>query len=137
VGTSLMDREIEFALLGTFGVFALALAAAGIYGVMAYAISQRMHEFGIRLALGATGYDIIRLVGAYGARLAVAGLAIGLAGTFLAGTVLRDLLFGVRPADARILVSAVALLGAVAMAACIVPARRALRVDPIAALRAE
>jgi len=137
VRTSLLDREVEFALLGAFAAFALVLAAAGIYGVMAYAIGQRIQEFGIRLALGATSYDIIRLVGGYGARLALSGLAIGLAGAALAGRLLRDLLFAVEPADPRILVAAVVLLGAVSMAACVIPARRALRVDPIAALRAE
>ena len=137
VRTSLLDREVEFALLGTFAVFALALAAAGIYGVMAYAIAQRIQEFGIRLALGATSYDIIRLVGGYAARLAGAGLAIGIAGAYVAGRVLRDLLFGVEPADPRILAAAVALLGGIALAACTLPARRALMVDPITALRAE
>ena len=137
VRTSLQDREIEFAMLGTFAVFALALAAAGIYGVMSYAIAQRIREFGIRLALGATSDDIVRLVGGYGARLASAGLAIGVAASYLAGGVLRDLLFGVTPADPRIFAAAIALLGAVALAACVVPARRALMADPIAALRSE
>jgi ABC-type antimicrobial peptide transport system permease subunit len=137
VRTSLLDRQVEFALLGAFAVFALLLAAAGIYGVMSYAIGQRIQEFGIRLALGATSYDIIRLVGGYGARLAVAGFAIGLLGAAIAGRLLRDLLFGVGPTDPRILGGAVVLLGAVAIAACVVPARRALRVDPINALRAE
>jgi putative ABC transport system permease protein len=137
VRMSLLDREIQFVLLGTFALFALALAAAGIYGVMAYAIGQRIQEFGIRLALGATSYDIIRLVGGYAARLTIAGFAVGLCVAVVTGRVLRDLLFGIEPADPRILGAAVTVLGTVAIAACVVPARRALRVDPIVALRAE
>jgi putative ABC transport system permease protein len=137
VRTSLLDRELEFSLLGTFALFALALAAAGIYGVMSYAIAQRIQEFGIRLALGATGFDIMRLVAGYGARLATAGLGAGLAGAYLASSVLTDLLYGVAPTDPLVFGSTMALLGAVAMAACIVPAHRALTVNPLTALRAE
>jgi putative ABC transport system permease protein len=137
VHSSLLDREIEFGMLTTFAAFALALAAAGIYGVMAYAMTQRLQEFGVRIALGATPGDILRLVGWYGARLTGAGLAAGLGGAYLAGAVLRDLLFGIAPRDPFVFGAAAAVLGAVAIAACVLPARRALRADPVVALRAE
>jgi putative ABC transport system permease protein len=137
VRSSLLDRQIEFAVLATFAAFALALAAAGIYAVVAYAIAQRVQEFGIRLALGATSGDILRLVAAYGARLAVSGLAAGVVGSYFAAAVLRDLLFGVSPTNPLVFGAALAILGAVAMIACIVPAYRATRVDPLTALRAE
>jgi putative ABC transport system permease protein len=104
---------------------------------MAYAMTQRLQEFGVRIALGATPGDILRLVGWYGARLTGAGLAAGLGGAYLAGAVLRDLLFGIAPRDPFVFGAAAAVLGAVAIAACVLPARRALRADPVVALRAE
>jgi putative ABC transport system permease protein len=137
VRTSLRDPQIEFGLIAAFALFALGLAAAGIYAVMGYATTQRLQEFGIRIALGATAIDIMRLVAGYGARLAAIGLAIGLTGAYLTGSLLTELLFGVRPADPAILAATVAVLGSVAMAACVAPARRALRADPMTALRAE
>lgn len=137
VRTSLFDEELEFSLLAAFAALAVALAAAGIYGVMAYAIAQRIHEFGIRLALGATGADIVRLVAGYGVRLAVAGIALGVAGAWLASSLLADLLYGVRPTDPLVFATTAALLFGIALAACVVPARRALHVSPITALRGE
>ena len=137
VRTSLFNQELELGLLGTFALLAVALAAAGIYGVMTYAIAQRVQEFGIRLALGATGTDIIRLVAGYGARLTAIGLAVGLAGAWAGSSVLADLLYGVRPTDPIVFGSTAALLALIALAACVVPALRALRVDPITALRSE
>jgi putative ABC transport system permease protein len=137
VQTSLFNQKLELGLLGTFALLAVGLAAAGIYGVMTYAISQRVPEFGIRLALGATGTDIIRLVAGYGARLTAIGLVLGLAGAWAGSSVLADLLYGVRPTDPIIFGSTAVLLALIALAACVMPARRALRVDPITALRAE
>ena len=137
VRASLFNQEMELGLLGAFALLAVALAAAGIYGVMTYAIAQRVQEFGIRLALGATGMDIVRLVAGYGLRLTGAGIALGIAGAWLGSSVLTDLLYGVTPTDPAVLASTSALLAVIALAACVVPARRALRVDPSTALRSE
>jgi putative ABC transport system permease protein len=137
VRASLLDQRIEFTLLGTFALFALGLAAAGIYAVMGYAISQRIQEFGIRVALGADAFDIIRLVGGYAGRLTAAGLASGALAFYLSSSLLSDMVYGVAPRDPVVAGSAGALLAAVAMGACIMPARRAIRVDPITALRTE
>jgi putative ABC transport system permease protein len=137
VRTSLFNQELELTLLGTFALLAVALAAAGIYGVMTYAIGQRVQEFGIRLALGATGTDIIRLVAGYGLRLTGVGIALGMAGAWLGSSVLSDLLYGIKPTDPVVFASTAALLAAIALSACVIPARRALRVDPITALRSE
>ncbi len=137
VRQSLFDAELELTLLAAFAALAVALAAAGIYGVMAYAISQRVHEFGVRLALGATGGDILRLIAAQGLRLTGAGLTIGLLGAWLASSALSDLLYGVRPTDPVVYAVTAGMLAAVALVACIVPARRALAVSPIRALRAD
>jgi putative ABC transport system permease protein len=137
VRASLFNQELEFGLLSMFALLAVALAAAGIYGVMTYAIAQRVQEFGIRVALGATGTDILRLVAGYGARLTAMGLGLGLAGAWVGSSVLADLLYGVHPTDPIIFGSTAILLALIALAACVMPARRALRVDPITALRAE
>ena len=124
-------------LLGTFALMAIALACAGIYGVMAYAVAQRRMEFGIRLALGATRRDLLTLVGRQGLRLTGAGVAIGLAGARLTSSVLRDMIYGVRPTDPIVYVTTAIVLAAIGLAACVVPAFRAMRVDPIVALRYE
>jgi putative ABC transport system permease protein len=137
VRASLFDRELELALLGGFAVFAMILAAAGIYGVMAYAVSQRLQEFGVRLALGATGMDIVRLVAGYGLRLTAAGILIGLAGAWSGASALSNLLYGVRPSDPLVFAAMATLLAVVALCACIIPARHAIKADPIAALRSE
>jgi putative ABC transport system permease protein len=137
VRTSLFNQELELTLLGTFALLAVVLAAAGIYGVMTYAIAQRVQEFGIRLALGATGTDIIRLVAGYGLRLTGVGITVGMAGAWLGSSVLSDLLYGIKPTDPVVFASTAALLAAIALSACVIPARRALRVDPITALRSE
>jgi putative ABC transport system permease protein len=137
VQTSLFNQKLELGLLGTFALLAVALAAAGIYGVMSYAIAQRVQEFGIRLALGATGADIVRLVAGYALRLTGAGIGLGMAGAWLGSSVLSGLLYGIRPTDPIVFASTTGLLAAIALSACAIPARRALRVDPITALRVE
>jgi putative ABC transport system permease protein len=137
VRTSLFREQVEFGLLSAFALLAVLLAAAGIYGVMSYAIVQRIHEFGIRLALGASGADIIRLVAGYGLRLTGAGIAIGTLGAWAGASTLTGLLYGVQPADPLVFGGTAALLAAIAMGACAVPVLRALRVSPLAALRAE
>jgi len=124
-------------LTGILGGLGLVLAIVGVYGVMSYSVSQRTHEIGIRMALGAQRGQILTLVGRQGLWLVTAGLAIGLLVAFAVGQLIRDFLVGIGPADAPTYLVVSALLAAVAAAACLVPARRALRVDPILALRNE
>jgi putative ABC transport system permease protein len=121
-------------LLGLFAATALVLAAIGIYGVMSYAVRQRMREIGTRVALGATPSSILWLVLGQGARVAIAGTLIGLVTALGAGRVLRGLLFSIAPSDPFVLAAAAGLLLATAMVACYVPARRATRVDPVSTL---
>ncbi len=137
VQTSLFNQKLELGLLGTFALLAVALAAGGIYGVMSYAVAQRVQEFGIRLALGATGADIVRLVAGYALRLTGTGIGLGMAGAWLGSSVLSDLLYGITPTDPIVFASTTALLAAIALSACVIPARRALGVDPITALRSK
>jgi ABC-type antimicrobial peptide transport system permease subunit len=116
---------------------ALALAAVGIYGVMAYAAPQRTREIGIRVALGAQTRDVMKLVIGHGMKLAVIGVAIGLAASFGLTRLMSELLFGVGPTDPLTFTALALLLTLVALLACFVPARRATKADPMVALRAE
>ena len=134
---ALGDTEVALSLLGSFALTAIVLAAAGIYGVMAYAVAQRRVEFGIRLALGAAPRDLVRLVGMQSLRLTAAGIALGLVGARLTSSLLGDLVVGVGTADPRVFAATAAFLAVVALAACLVPALRATRVDPNDALRAQ
>jgi putative ABC transport system permease protein len=134
---ALGDTEVALSLLGSFALMAIALAAAGIYGVMAYAVAQRRMEFGIRLALGAAPRDLVRLVGLQSLRLTAAGIALGLVGAWLTSSLLGDLVVGVGAADPRIFAATAAVLAAIALSACVVPALRATRVNPNEALRAQ
>ena len=124
-------------LIGVFAFFALALAIAGVYGVMAYAVSRRTSEIGVRMAMGAASTDILRLVMAQGLRLALIGIAIGCALAFALAQLLRGMLFAVAPADPVVFVAVPLALLATVAAATAVPALRAARVDPMQALRAE
>ena len=124
-------------LLTLFSSLSLILAALGIYGVIAYSVAQRTNEIGIRMALGAQRTDVIRLVGATGIRLALAGTALGAIGAFALTRVLSGLLFGVSSVDAVTFAAMAATLIAVTLLACYIPARRASRVDPLVALRYE
>ena len=124
-------------LLALFAVVALCLAAVGVYGVMAYAVSQRTHEIGIRVALGARRSDVFGLVLRQGLVLTVCGVALGLAGEVALTRGLSALLFDVSPRDPLTYTGLAALLCLVAIVACCVPARRAMRLDPMTALRAE
>jgi predicted permease len=136
VGRQTARSRFTMWLMGVFAAAALLLAVVGIYGVMSYLVTERTREIGIRLALGAGGADILRLVVGNGARLIAAGIAIGIAGAFALQRLVSTLLFGVTAADTAS-VLAVALLGVVALVACYLPAARATRVSPIAALRNE
>jgi ABC-type antimicrobial peptide transport system permease subunit len=124
-------------LLLVFAAMALLLCAVGIYGVVAYAVSQRTREFGIRMALGADRFAVSRLVLDEGLRLAVAGVGIGLAGAFALTRVLRGFLFEIGPGDPLTHAAVALLLAAVALAACAMPARRAAGVDPMRALKSD
>jgi len=125
------------ALLGAFAGLALFLAAVGIYGVISYSVSQRTRELGIRLALGATGRAVLRLVLQQGLLLASAGIVLGLVASVALTRVLRSLLFGVGALDPLTLASVCGLLAGAAVLACWLPARRAARVDPLVAMKAE
>jgi predicted permease len=137
IADSIAARRFAMILLGAFAVLALGLAAIGIYGVIAYVVGQRTQEIGIRMALGAQRRDVLGLILWQGTRLALLGVAIGMAGAFALTRLMTDLLFGVAATDPLTFALLAGILTVVAMAACYVPARRATRVDPVAALRWE
>jgi len=120
-----------------FALVALGLAATGIYGVMAYTVSQRTNELGIRVALGASAADVVALVLRQGMGVVVVGVVTGLAAIFTVGRLVQAMLYQTSPHDPLALVATVALLAGVALVACLIPARRAAKVDPMVALRCE
>jgi predicted permease len=130
-------QRVAGTFVGAFGLLALVLAAVGIYGVTAYTTRQRTHEIGIRITLGATKQDLLRLVLGHGVRLMLAGVCLGLVLSFVLTRFLSTLLLGVTSTDALTFSSVVVLLFAVALFACFIPARRAMRIDPVVALRYE
>ncbi len=137
VSTSVAQPRLNLSLLVAFAVLALVLAAVGVYGVMAYAVTQRTHEFGIRTALGASPTDVLKQVFLEGGRLAALGLALGLIAALVLTRLMASLLFGVSPSDPMTLGLVAVILALVALTACYIPARRAARVDPVIALRYE
>jgi putative ABC transport system permease protein len=122
-------------VLGVFAVVALSLSVVGLYGVLAYSVSRRRREIGVRTALGARAADVLRLVLGQGLRLTALGIVLGLAAAFWLTRWLSSLLFEITPVDPATFSSASVLLLAVALAACWIPARRAARIEPIQALR--
>jgi predicted permease len=137
IAASMSQQRFAMLLLTVFGGVSLMLAAVGIYGVMSYSVTQRSHEIGIRMALGARGSDVLSLVVGQGLRLVIFGVAIGLAGAFELTRVMSSLLFGVSATDPLTFVVTSIVLSGVALVACFVPARRAARVDPMVSLRYE
>jgi predicted permease len=137
IEASLSGRRFSLVVLGAFAVVALLLSLVGIYGVVSYVVGQRTHEIGVRLALGAQGRDILHDVLGGGGRMAAIGIALGLAGAFGLTRLMASLLFGVSATDPLTFGSVAALLLVVTLGACYLPARRAMRVDPMVALRTE
>ncbi len=137
ISNSMWQRRLAGGLFGSFAGLALLLAAVGLYGVLSQLVAQRTRDLGVRVALGASGTDVLRLVVGQGLRLAAAGALIGLMAASLAARGVASVLYGVGPHDPVTMVTVTLLLLAIAALACCVPARRAMRVDPIVALRAE
>jgi putative ABC transport system permease protein len=137
VNRSVAQPRFTMLLLGIFGAVALTLAAIGIYGIMSYAVRRRTREIGIRMALGAQPRDVLRLVVRQGMRLAFLGLAVGVAGAFVATRLMSGLLYGVSATDPLTFVATALVLTSVAFVATWVPARRAVVTDPTSALRSE
>jgi putative ABC transport system permease protein len=136
-GTSVAQPRFSMLMVGLFAALALVLAVVGIYGVMAYSVSRRAHEIGVRMALGARTSQVLKLVLKEGMTLTLVGIAIGLFGAFALTRVIATLLFGVSTRDPITFVGVSTFLAAVALVACYIPARRATKVDPLVALRYE
>jgi putative ABC transport system permease protein len=136
LGTYLAQRRFQTSLLTGFSIVALLMAAVGIYGLIQYCIATRTQEIGLRMAVGAQSSDIFRMIIGEGMMLSVTGVALGLVGALWLGRAASSLLFGVTASDPLTFATVSLLLTAVAVAACYFPARRAMRVDPLLALRA-
>jgi len=137
ISGSMSQQRFAMLLLAVFAGVAMVLAAVGIYGVTSYSVTQRSHEIGIRMALGARRRDVLNLVVTQGLKLVIAGVAIGLGGAFALTRVMSSLLFGVSATDPLTYAMVVTLLSTVALLACWLPARRATYIDSIVALRSE
>ncbi len=137
VSESLVTDRFTILIFGSFAVLALVLAAIGIYGVMTFSVAQRNHEMGIRMALGAGSFELIRLVVSEGMWTALIGMAVGIPGVYLVGKALATMLYNVGAMDLRALTGVALLLLASALVACYIPARRATKIDPLEALRQE
>jgi len=131
------DRRQILTLLATFAALALALACIGLYGVLSSAVTQRRRELGLRMALGATGACVLRMVVGRGLLLTAVGLAVGLGASWALTGLMKNLLYGVEAVDPATFAGVAAFLGGVAVVACWIPARRASRLDPMAVLREE
>jgi putative ABC transport system permease protein len=137
VSNSVATRRFNMAMLTIFAGIALLLALAGIYGVQAYSVTRRTSEIGIRVAMGARPTQIIAEIVGQGMRPAVLGIVVGVAGAFVLSRLMSSLLYGIAPSDFLTYASVALMLAAAALLSCYVPARRALRIDPVNALRDE
>jgi putative ABC transport system permease protein len=137
IGKSTVDASFDATLLLAFAVLSLVLASVGLFGVLSYIVGQRTPEIGIRIALGAQRGELLRLTLMDGLKPATAGLVLGLIGAVATTKMIRSLLYGVQPLDATVFITVTIVLLAVASMACLLPAWRASRVDPITALRYE
>jgi putative ABC transport system permease protein len=137
VGASTFQQSMASTLLAAFGGLALILAALGLYGVLAFVVSQRTREIGIRIAVGAKPDDVFRMIVRQGLTLTIIGILLGIAAAYALGSAMSSLLFGVSASDPVILGAGSALMLLTALAACLIPAKRAIRVDPVASLRCE
>jgi ABC-type antimicrobial peptide transport system permease subunit len=131
---SLQTRRVPLVLLGVFAGVALFLAVIGIYGALAYSVTQRTREIGVRMALGSAPRDVFRSVVAQGLRVTGVGLVVGAVASVLLTRLVRSLLFDVQPTDPRVMLAVAVVLGLVGLVACLIPARRATAVDPVSAL---
>jgi len=137
VANSIAKQRLAMILLSVFSTLALVLSAVGIYGVISYVTGERTHEIGIRVALGASASDVLRMIVGEGMRIALIGVGIGIAAALGLTRLITKLIFGVRADDPLTFIGVAVLLSGVALVACYIPARRAMRVDPIIALRYE
>ena len=137
MANSVAQQRFNMMLLGAFGVLALFLAAMGIYSVLSYSVRRRVQEIGIRLALGARLADVLRMVVVEGMKPVLFGVVLGIAGAFALGRLLASLIYAVRPTDPLTFFGSAVLLALISLLACMIPAYRATRVDPLAALRYE
>ena len=137
MAVSVAQERFNMLLLGIFAVLALTLAGVGIYGMIAYRVNQRTHDIGVYIALGAQHRDVLRLIMKDGIKLTLLGIVVGLAGAIALTRLMVSLLFEVKPADPATLIGVALLLAAAALLACYIPARRALSIQPINALRCE
>jgi putative ABC transport system permease protein len=137
VSSSAANDRFNTLLLGAFAGIALLLTAGGIFGVLSYLVTQRTREIGLRVALGAQRADVLRVIVGHGLRLVLLGLCIGVAGALIMTREMSSVLFGVTPSDPLTFTVVAIVLGAVALLASYIPARRAMRVDPMVALRYE
>jgi putative ABC transport system permease protein len=137
IGASLTRQRFLSLLLGIFAGVALLLAAIGTYGVLSYMVSERHREIGIRMALGAANSQVVGLVLKQGVTIAIIGIVVGVAGALALSRITQTLLYGVDPADPLTFGAVVGVIALVAVAACLIPMRRATRVDPLTAIRAE
>jgi ABC-type antimicrobial peptide transport system permease subunit len=137
IDDSLMERRSPMLLLAVFAAVALFLAGLGIYGALAYSVTQRTREMGIRIAIGSDAGKIFKIILGQGIRVVGIGLALGAVSAFFLGRLIRSLLYGIQPSDPGVMATVALVLAVTGLVACVLPARRATRIDPVVALTSE